>query len=422
MTFHDGSPVTAKDFVFAFDRIALKANASDLAYLLHDVVGFGDVNQTGTAGHMSGLSAPDDLTLVIRLSRPYQDLPSVLTHPALVPLSRRAVSSPDRFLTEPTGNGPFQIAQPWSPGQSVILKAFPGFIQTPDLDGIRFLAYPDAAASWIDFVKGDVDVSEVPAGQVSDAANRFGERGFVPFLKAEYVGVNVGSGNLKDPTLRKAINLAIDRAALARTVYNGTLQEPRGIVPAGLPGFEENLCVDLCRFDPDTAAALVKNLPKKERRVELSFTKGVPQTRAANAIARFLRHAGLKASVKGYDFPPYLKLLQSGGQELYRLGWIAEYPSADVFLDPLFSSGSPDNHSGFASTTVDRMLAQAHSSPSPGKRLHLYVEAERAILKALPIIPIGSFVTHWAARPEVKEIHFDVMGGFDANQVFVSGG
>ena len=66
------------------------------------------------------------------------------------------------------------------------------------------------------------------------------------------------------------------------------------------------------------------------------------------------------------------------------------------------------------------MLAEAHSSPSAGKRLHLYVEAERAILKALPVIPIGSFVSHWAARPDVKEIHFDVMGGFDATSVFLA--
>ncbi|HET7481552.1 MAG TPA: ABC transporter substrate-binding protein, partial [Actinomycetota bacterium] len=267
MSFHDGSPVTASDFIFAFDRIALKANASDLAYLLQDVVGFDAVNGSGTSGHLTGLRAPDDLTLVIQLSRPYQDLPALLTHPALVPLPRRAVEDTNKFLTQPTGNGPFQIAQPWSPGQSVILKAFAGFINTPDLDGIRFLAYPDAASSWIDFVKGNVDVSEVPAGQVADASRRFGEQGFVPFLKAEYIGVNLADGALKNPTLRKAINLAIDRGAIARTIYNGTLEPPRGIVPAGLPGFEENLCVDLCRYAPDTARALVRKLPRADRKV-----------------------------------------------------------------------------------------------------------------------------------------------------------
>nr|MBA2725013.1 hypothetical protein [Actinomycetota bacterium] len=67
MTFHDGSPVTAKDFVFAFDRIAQKQSGSELAYTLEDVEGFDAVNGFGTQKHLTGLKATDDLTLVISL-------------------------------------------------------------------------------------------------------------------------------------------------------------------------------------------------------------------------------------------------------------------------------------------------------------------------------------------------------------------
>ncbi|HET7482872.1 MAG TPA: ABC transporter substrate-binding protein, partial [Actinomycetota bacterium] len=155
-------------------------------------------------------------------------------------------------------------------------------------------------------------------------------------------------------------------------------------------------------------------------KVSLAFTKGDPEAAAAQAVARFLSAAGLHVDLKGYSFPPYLKLLQQGKQQLFRLGWIAEYPSPDVFLDPLFTSGSPDNHSAFSSPEVDRLLEQAHAAGSPGKRQHLYVEAERTILKSLPVIPIGSFVSRWAARPNVEDIHFDVMGGFDATNVFLA--
>ena len=422
MTFHDGSPVTSRDFAFGFDRIALKANASDLAYSLEKVAGFEEMNGAGTTDHLSGISTPDDLTLVIRLSEPYQDFPLILTHPGLVPVPQMAANDPDEFLTNPVGNGPFRMAQEWSPGNSVLLRAYEGFIQTPELDGIRFLAYPDAAGSWVDFVKGDLHVAEVPAGQVEDAAERFGDEHFVPFLKGEYLGMNVDSPALENETMRKAINFAIDRTRIANTVFKGTLQQPRGIVPTGLPGFQENLCLDLCSYSPQRAESLARKIAEKNRRVTLSFTKGEPSEKMAQIVSRDLQAAGLKVERKGYAFPAFLRLLLSKKQETYRLGWFAEFPTPDVFLDPLFRSSSGDNHSGFASSKVDGLLTQAHRAPDPGKRLALYIEAEKEILKSVPVVPIGSFVSRWAVRPEVQDIAFDVLGGFDATEVDLAEG
>lgn len=417
MTFHDGTPVTSRDFAFAFDRIALKSNASDLAYLLERVDGFEAMNGTGTATHLSGVSTPDKLTLQIRLSEPYHDFPAILTHPGLVPLSAAAVGDFDTFLTAPIGNGPFRIAQEWSPGGSVLLSAYEGFPQTPELDGIRFLAYPDAAASWVDFVRGDVHVTEVPAGQVGAAAQRFGEDHFESFLKSEYLGLNVDSPALRNLNMRKAINFGIDRAHIVRAIFKGTLQLPRGVVPAGLPGFQENLCVDLCKYEPAKAKRFARKVRKKDREVTLSYTKGDPVEKMAKVVGRDLEEIGIRVRRKGYQFPAFLKELQSKRQEGYRLGWFAEFPSPDVFLDPLFRSNSPDNHSGFGSPRVDRLLAEAHREPSAGRRLALYIQAEKLVLRSYPVIPIGSFVSRWAVQPEVSGIQFDVLGGFDAAEV-----
>ena len=299
----------------------------------------------------------------------------------------------------------------------MLLRAYEGFIQTPELDGIRFLAYPDAAASWVDFVKGDVHVAEVPAGQVGAAARRFGEDHFVPFLKGEYLGLNVDSPALRNVNMRKAINFAIDRAHIARVIFKGTLDPPRGIIPVGMPGFQENVCVDLCKQVPQRAKRFARTIPKKKRVVTLSYTKSDPIRKLADVVARDLKAAGLRVRTKGYDFSAFLKLLQSGREESYRLGWFAEFPTPDAFLDPLFRSNSSDNHSGFSSAQVDRLLAEAHRSPAAGRRLTLYIQAEKAILRSYPVIPIGSFVTHWAVQPQVEEIKFDVMGGFDATEV-----
>jgi oligopeptide transport system substrate-binding protein len=414
MTFHDGTPVTSKNFEFAFDRIAAKANASDLAYTLQQIDGFDKVNQLGQGSHLSGISTPDDSTLVIQLSEPYQDFPVVLTHPGLVPLIPSEVRNLDEFLRAPVGNGPFQIAEPWSPGLQLTLKSFPGFLQTPHLDGIRFVPYADAAASWLPFINGAVDVAEVPAGQIETAARTYGEEGYQPFLAGYYYGLNLSSPALENVKLRKAINRAIDRATIATHIYKETMQAPRGIVPQGMPGFDQNLCVKLCSFSPSAARKLIADVPRDERSVVLEFNQGQPHADVAKAVKDNLEDVGLDVQVRGYPFPKYLRRLSDRKQQMYRLGWIAEYPSPDVFLSSLFESDSPDNHSGFSDAKVDALLERAHSEPSDNKRLQDYVEAEKAILKRVPIVPIGMFQTHWAAQKNVQDILFDQMGGFDA--------
>ena len=414
MSFHDGTPVTSDDFAFAFDRIALKANASDLAYALEGVQGFVEVNQLGGSKHLSGIRTPDPLTLVIRLSEPDHDFPTVLTHPSLVPVPASAVADQDAFLTTPVGNGPFHIAQAWSPGDPVLLRAFLGFYDTPELDGIRFLSYPDAAASWLPFINGDIDVAEVPAGEIESARSTFGEQGFKSFLATYSFGLNLSSPQMDDIRMRRAINKAIDRATIIDTVYHGAMSPARGIVPAGMPGFQENICADVCEYEPQRARSLVSQFPEKKRVVLLEYSGGSPHPSVARMVRADLRSVGLDVELRAYPFPRYLKRLRSKDHGIYRLGWIAEYPAPDAYLSPLFSSDSPDNHSGFSSTRVDTLLARAAATGSPGKRVQLYIEAEKAIMAAIPIVPIGSFLTHWAAHPRVQGFVFDQMGGFDA--------
>lgn len=413
-TFHDGTPITSRDFAYAFDRIAQKDNASAIAYTLERVDGFDEVNGTGDADSLSGIQTPDDYTLVVKLVEPYMEFPYVLTHPGLVPVQRAQVEQPATFLSTPVGNGPFQIAEPWAPGAPVVLKRFDGFVRTSALEGIRFVPFPDAATSWLRFVGGEYDLAEVPAGQVEAARKSFGDDGYVPFLATYNFGFNLDSPGLKDVRLREAVSKAIDREAIAERVYKGTMGPPRGIVPSGVPGFTKDVCGDLCRYLPDQARALVGKLPKGDRSITIDYTKGAPHDRVAKMVAKDLEAVGFDVQTKGYEFGDYVERLKRGEQAIYRLGWIAEYPSPDAFLGALFRSDSPDNHGGFSSNEVDRILARAHAESNVARRTALYRKAEKLILRSVPIVPIGSFVTNWAAQSYVKDLAVDVTGGFDA--------
>lgn len=421
ITFHDGSPITSEDFRYAFDRIAQRSNASEIAYTLEHVQGFSAVNQTGSANRLSGIKTPDAETLVIELATPFYEFPAVLTHPGLAPLSRQAVEDERTFLTMPVGNGPFQMATPWSPGGPVVMERFPGFVRTPPLDGIVFHPFPDAAAAYLGFVDQEFEVAEVPVGQTDTAAEVYGDRGYVPFMAAYNLGFNLRSGSLGDPRLRRAVSMGIDRAFIAEEIYRGTMLPPRGIVPVGMPGFQENVCGSLCEHRPAQAARLVRRLPRSQRSIRIDSTEGQPHTSVVRSIKSDLEEIGLKVEVRTFGVERFIEVIQVGEQEAYRLSWIAEFPSADAFLGTLFASEAPDNYSGFSSSKVDALLAEARAEASPGRRQQLYIAAERAILERSAIVPIGSFVTHWVAHEDVEDIVFDVMGGFDAVNIDLTG-
>ncbi|MGH2779216.1 MAG: peptide ABC transporter substrate-binding protein, partial [Actinomycetota bacterium] len=367
-TFHNGDPVTSQDFAFAFDRIALKRNGADVAYLLELVQGFDEVNAFGDSNSLSGIETPNKHTLVIKLSKPYANFPTVLSHPSLVPLPERWFKKSDDFLAEPVGNGPFELAQPFELSAPVVLRAFEDYSEEVSLEGIRFLPFPDAASSWLPFTNGQLDIAEVPISRFDQASEDYGEDGLVPLLVGSYYGFNLDAKELGDLRLRKAINRAIDRDAISADVYAGTLLPPRGIVPEGMPGFTNDACGRLCTYDPDEASRLVDKLPKKSRAVTLEFTREQPQGKVARMIRGYLESAGLEVKLKAYQFKNYLKRLSDDNHSMYRLGWIAEYPDPDVFLSALFDSRSPDNHAGFDSEQVDELLGRAQKTENEDKR------------------------------------------------------
>ena len=414
LTFHDGSPLTAQDFVFAFDRIADRENASDLAYILQRVKGFRAVNDLGKQDHLEGLRAPDDRTLIIELAQSDQDFPAVLTHPGLVPLEAAAVRNEDEFLRNPIGNGPFQMAQPWDVGGEIYLEATDGAPQQPTVDGLRLIPYQEAASSWLDFLEGELHISEAPAGQLEDAAARFGGQNFKALMNGYAYGFNLHAKGLEDITVRKAVNYAIARESIGKVVYNGIMKPPRGIVPPGVPGFQKNLCKKLCSYQPKVARRLVSGVPRRSRKLTLEFPKEAPHDEVARLLKRNLEAVGFKVTLEALKFDKFFDLLQTGAHSTYRLTWLAEYHSPDAYLGALFDSDSPDNHSGFSSKKVDALLEKARAEFQLGKRLDLYRRVEKLVLKQVPVVPIGYFTVNWASQPDVNGLRVDSTGTFDA--------
>jgi peptide/nickel transport system substrate-binding protein/oligopeptide transport system substrate-binding protein len=421
LKFEDGSPVTSADVKFTLERIVRKGSDSPLLSQLESVTGFAAYNGAGTAAGLAGIETPDAATVVVRLDRPFSSFPSVLGHPGFGIVPKGAVERlGDGFKQNPVGSGPFRRVDA-AAGRLSLRRAA---THTPSarIDGIDFVDFPDVDAAFKAFEDGTVDASPVPPARATDAARTFGRQGMSPYNGVVFYALNVKSPDLADPRFRQAISLAIDRKEIVENVYQGSVGLATGIVADGVPRRDGDACGDRCRYDPDRARELlVEAFPAGDiPEVAIDHDDDATQTAVASLIKTELDTVGIPAVLRPHAFADYGRFLVSGQQELFRLGWIADYPSPDGFLTPLFSSSSPDNLIGLKNPEIDQTLQSARAEADPAKRLALYMKAEGLVLDEYVVIPVAQLENRMVASSRVKGFDLDPIGTFDGAAVAVS--
>jgi len=418
--FTDGAPVVAADVKFTFERIARAESGSPVADLLEPVTGFRAFAVDGTADELAGIAAPSPETVQIRLDEPLAVLPSVLGNPVFGIVPRAAVEADSpAFGEKPIGSGPWAFDE--RDGASFSLQPADG--TEARIDRIDVVEFDDADGAYRAFTRGDVDfVSQVPPEEVEPAGDRFGEEGFRPYVAELFYGFNLDSPKFADQRFREAIVRAIDQRSIIRAVYNGTVLPLEGLVLRGVPGYQEEACGDLCATDVEEARALVEAVfPDSEvPEINIDFDDDPTQEAVAKSIQASLDEVGISVRLRPKPLPEYQDFAVSGDQELFRLGWIAAYPSPDAFLPPLFLSGAPSNLTGFSSADVDAQLKLARAEPDASVRRDLYQAAERTIMEQLPVVPIAQFALHSVVSGRVRQLQLTSFGTFDATKVWLA--
>src|SRR6266487_1882697 len=166
-TYADGRPVQAADFKAAWERLAsprTRPRPASPAALLGLVEGYQAV-ATGGSRTISGITAPDPTTLVIDLSQPFADFPTLVADPRLSPIPPRAPAGGTASLAARSlGNGPFMLARS-SSAQTLQLVRNPHYAgRAAYLDRVQVQVVPDQQTAWLAFQHGQVSFA---AGQAS---------------------------------------------------------------------------------------------------------------------------------------------------------------------------------------------------------------------------------------------------------------
>jgi ABC-type oligopeptide transport system substrate-binding subunit len=344
----------------------------------------------------------------------------MLANPVFGVVPREAVEAESPpFGERPVGSGPWELDE--RDGNELTLRPKAG--NETFLDGMEVIEFDDGASAYSAFRRGTVDfVSQVPPEEVEEAAERYGEKGFRPYVAELFYGFNLRSPKFADRRFREAIVRAVDQRSIIRAVYSGTVLPLDGLVLRGVPGYQDDACDELCGHDPRRSEALVKEVfpDGTVPEVNIDFDDEATQQAVARAIEASLEDVGIPVKLRPKPLREYQEFAVSGDQELFRLGWIAAYASPDAFLPPLFFDGVPSNLTGFSSPDVDAQLKLARGEPDAASRLQLYRAAERAIMEQLPVVPIAQFQLHSVTAPRVRNLRLTSFGTFDAAEVWLS--
>lgn len=412
----DGTPLTADDFVYSYERLLNPKTGGKYASLMY-VLKNAQAYNTGkiTDPKLLGVTAKDPQTLVLELEYPAPYLTYLTSFHTFYPVPRQAIEKNGNAWTRPenfVGNGPF-VMKEWTPHKSILAVKNPTYwdVANVKLDGIRFWPIEDQETAVKLFEDGQLDIAwylptvKIPALRTRPEYHR------EPWFATEYYWVNIHDPVLKDPRVRRALALAIDRKTLSEKFLYG-LTVPLGTVTAiGTPNYTPP--ANALTFNPAEAKKLLAEAGIKDPSavtVEIMYnTKDENKTVAQVVQQMWKQNLGITVTLRNQEWKSYVKdMTQKNYSGLCRSGWIGDFPDAITFLD-MFASNNQMNNGYWKSPKLDELVAAANQESNVQKRAQIMQQIEQILLTELPTIPIFQKNKDYMIKSYVK--------GYDSNLI-----
>ena len=406
-------PVTAASFERAIERVATPEVGSYGLYLLQDVVGV-KAYQRDQNGGIAGVSAEGD-QLVVRLTRPEADFVTRISTPWFCAVPADTPTVPLGTSIIPSA-GPYYIAE-YVPKRRIVLRRNPNY-DGPRPAGLAEIDYeigvpPDEAIARVE--EGDADlyqnglVNTIEPDEVarldrlygahSKAAAAGDQRLFIaPQLTSYFLVFNTTKAPFDDARLRRAVNFAVDRGAIASAPFPGTTGRPADqILPPGLPGYADAAIYPLGGPDLQRARELAAGLDTPA----VLYVCNLPEcTQLGETLRANLARIGIDLEVRAFPIGEMFERIHAPGEpvDLALYNYIADYPDPYDFINFLFHEESDLSKAGlftglFAGTDFDRRMNEA-AALTGDERYRTYAALEHDLIaKGAPIVPYASGTT-----------------------------
>ncbi|MFT4245404.1 MAG: ABC transporter substrate-binding protein [Micrococcaceae bacterium] len=419
LTFDDGSPITAKNYVDAWNYGANAINAQGTSDFFQDIEGYDPNNNTQTK--LSGLKVVDDHTFTVKLSHPVSDFKERMGINAFRPLPEQAFKDPKAFGEKPIGNGPYKIDpnKGWQHNTSISLVKNDKYNgpNKPKNGGIDFMVYQSPDAAYSDVQADNLDVLyQIPPSELKSYQLDFkGRNANVAYDGITVIGIPTYVKHFhqdKEGKLRRqALSLAIDRDKLMDKIFSGTEDSATQFAPGTLPGYDTNISgMENTKYNPVKAKELWKQadaISPFTGTLTLSYNNDGGHKQWVDAVTNLWKN-NLGINAAGNPYPDFKSFLQDRDNKkltgAFRSGWQADYPSIYNFLQPSFQTDADSNSSFYTNPTFDAKLQAALAAPTAQERNAQLNEAQSILLDDMAGIPLYDYKGQAVWSNNVKNV------------------
>lgn len=382
----DGSPIAARDFVDAYERLLNPRLRAGNAEMLYDLKNAERYNNGQTTDFSEvGVQATSSHTLVLSLERPVLYFLQKLKHWSWQPVHRPSIEAKGGFhdpannwasSASIVSNGPY-VAKDWRRNERIELAKNQYYWDAPSvsIEKIQFFPYENVQTEFRAFQAGQLDITEeVPSEQMDLQPAGLRQD---PSLATTYLLLNNRSEQLADRELRQSLSASIDRKLLIKAIEKSGAPATR-FTPGTMPGYQA------ADFPQEVDDAFER--PKEPLRFLVSNRESsIALAEAIQAI--WGRKLGIEVRIQNMEFKSLLARLDGGDYDVSLLAWHGDYLDPQTFLE-IWQSDSRFNRANWSQPKFDQLIDDSLKSASQEERFSILAEAEALIGQEMPIIPL----------------------------------
>jgi peptide/nickel transport system substrate-binding protein len=398
--FHDGTPFTADSVVYSLTR-ARDNKKLIKAFVYQDLE---DVRKDG------------DFAVVVSTRRPFGSLPAHLTMLGMLPPA--AAQNEEAFFQKPVGTGPFKFAG-WTHGEQIALTANDAYWKAgiPKVEKLTFRFIPELSTRVAALRAGELHVIDrVWPDNVQTLRSTPGVRVLdIPAIEAQRWIFQLARDPVKDPRVRRAISLAIDRNVIIRDLLLGYARPVVSPIPPGLIGHTN---LGQKPYDPARARQILKEAGYQNLTLDFVMMKDLypKQLEIVQAVAAMLGEVGITVNIKNLEIATARGLREAGNYDMFFSGWAHMPHDPDWYLGQWFTKAGAEKLTRYDNPRIEQLIAEGRV-PDPKVRQAKYEEIEKALWEDEPeiwpyysvaIYAVSDRLQNFQARRDYYVLLYDV--------------
>ena len=409
----NGQPVTAADFVYAWQRVADPKTGSKYTILVEFVKNAKAIIKGKAPLTSLGARAVDPYTLEVKTEVPAAFFPQLAAMATMAPVDKAVVTRFGGDWTRPAnfvGNGAFALTD-WQPNNRLVVTKSSNYWNAPKvaISKVTYLPIESDETAMRMYQAGQFDYTyTIPSGIFNQVDKQFGQqlqKGLQ--IATYYYSLNNDDPVFKDKRVREALSMVVDRELLTSKLTSSGEVPMYGLISKGTEGasvFKPEWASWPMAKRVETARNLLKEAGYSDAK-PLTFTFTYNTNDLHKKVALFVTSEwrtklGVNAKLENVEYKVLLKQRHDGKVQASRDGWFVDYNDAMSYFD-LIRCGSVQNDQHYCNPKVDALIDQANQQTDDRQRTALLTQAHELAMNDYPMIPLFQYSAARLVKPYV---------------------